>query len=112
MDGVEGLIGQMESIKAKSCENRVFVEVENLQNAVEICRAGADGIQFDKLGCLELKEAVKVLRGLKPDVVILAAGGINKGNAVEYAETGIDAIVTSAVYYGKPVDIGTVIERI
>jgi molybdenum transport protein len=112
LGGVDGLIERMDSIKAKSCENRVFVEVESVADAERLCRAGADGIQFDKLGCSELQTAVKLLRGIKPDVVILAAGGINEGNAAEYAMTGIDAIVTSSVYFGKPVDIGTVMEKI
>jgi len=112
LGGIEGLIERMDGIKAKSCENRVFVEVDSVEDAARLCRAGADGIQFDKLGCGELSEAVKMLREIKPDVVILAAGGINEGNSAEYAVTGIDAIVTSAVYFGKPVDIGTVMERI
>ena len=112
LEGIEGLIKRMEAVKAKSCENRVFVEVENVKDALKICRAGADGIQFDKMSCRELQEAVKLLREINPNVVILAAGGINESNAEDYAGTGIDAIVTSAVYYGKPVDIGTEMEKI
>lgn len=112
LGGMECLIENMDDIRAKSCENRVFVEVESVEDALKICKAGADGIQFDKMSCQELQEAVKLLREINPNVVILAAGGINEGNAADYAGTGIDAIVTSAVYFGKPVDIGTVMERI
>lgn len=45
-------------------------------------------------------------------MVILAAGGINESNIQDYVETGIDAVVTTCVYYAKPIDIGCKIEPI
>lgn len=98
---------QMADIKSKACEKKVFVEVSQIDDAIKICKAGADGIQFDKIPERELAEAVKTLKIINPNLIILAAGGINETNAAEYAKTGIDAIVTSAVYFGKPIDIGT-----
>lgn len=110
LGGIDNLKKEMVAIKAKACEKRVIVEVERVEEAIEICVAGADGVQFDKINSEELSEAVIALRRINPNLVILAAGGININNIADYAKTGIDAIVTSAVYYGKPVDIGTEME--
>ena len=110
--GMDNLLAQMDDIRAMACEHKVFVEVETVEEAVRVCKAGADGIQFDKIDPTVLSEAVKMLRDLNPNLVILAAGGINEGNAADYARAGIDAIVTSAVYFGKPADICTRIEKI
>jgi molybdenum transport protein len=37
--------------------------------------------------------------------VIAAAGAINAQNAGDYAKAGVDTLVTSALFYAKPVDI-------
>jgi len=68
-------------------------------------------VQFDKMPCTELCRAVDVLRGLNHNIVIMAAGGINESNVEQFAQTGVNAIVTTAVYFGKPVDIGAKIVR-
>jgi len=112
LGGMDNLLKEMDSIRSKACENRVFIEVERVEEAIKAAEAGVDGIQFDKINSEELSEAVKTLRNINPKLVILASSGINISNAADYAKTGIDAIVTSAVYFGKPVDIGTEMEKI
>ena len=47
-----------------------------------------------------------------PKAVIAAAGGINADNAGEYAAAGVDILVTSWVYFGKPEDIKMKFSRI
>ena len=42
--------------------------------------------------------------------LIMAAGGINAGNAAAYAATGCAALVTSAPYRAPPLDIAVSIE--
>lgn len=106
LGGLAPLVARMGELKAKACEKKIIVEVETIEDAVKVCRAGADGVQFDKVPYDELQCAVEVLRQINPDMVILAAGGINESNAEHYAATGINALVTTAVYFGKPVDIG------
>jgi len=49
---------------------------------------------------------VKEVRALNPAIKISAAGGINEANIAEYAAAGLDIIVLSSVYFGKPADIG------
>ena len=61
---------------------------------------------MDKLGPEELAALVKAVRAVAPQVVVAAAGGINIDNAGAYAATGVDLLVTSSMYWGKPADIG------
>ena len=46
---------------------------------------------------------------MRPGIAILAAGGINGDNATEYAATGVDILVTTWPYFGKPTDIKVII---
>lgn len=110
--GFEGLLEKIPEIKAESCEKKVIVEATELEKALRLCQAGADGIQFDKLTVPELEKVVSVLRKEFPQVTILAAGGINQNNCADYAGTGIDGIVTTSLYRAKPIDIGVKIERL
>ena len=54
----------------------------------------------------ELVELLKEVRAINRAVKISAAGGINETNITEYAATGVDIVVLSSVYFGKPSDIG------
>ena len=69
-----------------------------------------DGIQVDKMPVDELREIVKSIRELNPHVKITAAGGIDEKNIGRYATTGVDMLITSSPYYGKPLDIQVNIE--
>lgn len=94
------------ALKAKACEKKILAEAESVEEAIRFCKAGIDGVQFDKIAAVDLQRYVQTLRAINPKLVILAAGGIHENNIEEYAQTGIDAIVTTAVYFGKPADIG------
>lgn len=98
-------------IKEKACEKKVIVEVEGIEEARLLIQSGVDGLQFDKVPAKELKTIVEEIRRLNPGVTLLGAGGINEGNIEEYARTGIDAIVTTSMYFGKPSDIGVTIGK-
>ncbi|OAA93436.1 ModD protein [Clostridium coskatii] len=112
LGGIHELAKMIKKIKGKVCEKKVIAEVDSLKDAVELCKNGIDGIQFDKVPCNKLKENISILRNISPSMVILAAGGINESNIEDYVETGIDAVVTTCVYYAKPIDIGCKIEPI
>jgi molybdenum transport protein len=107
-----GLMQRITKIKAKVCEKKVLAEVAGLKEALEFSRAGIDGVQFDKVSVTQLQEWAPQLRAIRPDLTILAAGGITESNVAEYAGTGVDALVTTAVYFGKPADLGTTIVRL
>jgi molybdenum transport protein len=110
LGGINGLTEILRKVKSKACEKKVIVEVEDLETAIDLCKKGVDGLQFDKLPCDTLKKNVDILRNINPSMVILAAGGINENNVEDYAKTGVDSIVTTSVYYAKPIDIGCKIE--
>lgn len=99
------LAGMVGEIKARACEKKLIVESTSLQDAMEMAEAGVDGIQFDKIEPKVLAGYVAALRAAAPGLIILAAGGVNASNAADYAATGVDGLVTSAMYFGKPADI-------
>ncbi|SHF12399.1 molybdenum transport protein [Desulfofundulus australicus DSM 11792] len=105
LGGLSGLLEILDEIRTRACEKKVIVEVENLEDALALCKGGVDGIQFDKVSPPELKSYVPKIRGINPAVILLAAGGINLDNVADYAKTGVDALVTTSVYFGKPVDL-------
>lgn len=107
LGGIPALIEMMNVVKEKACEKKVIVEVDNIAEALPLAKAGVDGIQFDKVDPVRLAEYVKRIKSVNPAVTIIGAGGINESNIQEYAATGINAVATTSVYFGKPVDIGT-----
>lgn len=66
--------------------------------------------EVDKLAPDQVREIVGRTHGLAPPPAIVAAGGINEHNAGAYAATGCAALVTSAPYWARPVDIKVTIE--
>ena len=104
--GFKALLAKMPELKAECCEKKIIVETCEYDEAALLCEAGVDGIQFDKTPANVLKETVAKLKKEFPKVVLLIAGGVNEKNAAEYAQTGIDGIVTTSLYSAKPIDIG------
>ena len=105
-DGLDSFIEMIPDLKHRACEKRLIVEAESADDAVRLCRAGVDGVQFDKSKPGEIREGIKILRSINPGIVVLAAGGINEDNIEDYAGAGVDAVVTTSVYFGRPVNIG------
>lgn len=96
----------IEQLKTKSCEKKIVVEIEQPEDALHLCRAGVEGLQFDKLPPKKLADLMRVMKEDFPQILCIAAGGINEKNVDEYAATGVDAIVSTSMYFGRPVNIG------
>lgn len=111
LGGTDELIKILENVKSKVCEKKIIAEVENIDAAINLCKAGIDVLQFDKIPYDELKKYVDILKNINPSIVILAAGGINESNIEDYARTGVNAIVTTSVYYARAIDIGCKITK-
>ena len=109
MGGLDAFLQGMGDLRARAPENRIIVEADSAAEALRIAAAGVDVVQVDKIPPHELTSLVAEIRSVNPAVKISAAGGINEGNAADYAATGIDIIVLSSVYFGKPADIGVTI---
>ncbi len=110
LEGIQDLWARLPEIKHRAREKKISVEVTDQTSALAAAGAGADMVQVDKMGPEELRTLVQALRAVAPEVVIAAAGGVNEGNAAAYAATGIDLLVTSAMYWGKPADISVTME--
>ncbi len=106
LGGMPELLELLPELKHRFQECKIGMEVETASEAWAIAEAGVDIIQFDKVSCADLKALVPSLKHQYPSVKLAAAGGINLDNVREYASTGVDLLVTSYPYFGKPADIG------
>ena len=111
LGGFDNFLKKLPRMKHACCEKKILVETGDLEEALACLRAGADGIQLEKLSPAELKEICIQIRGEFPDAVLLGAGGINENNVSEYARASIDGIVTTSLYMAKPVDVGVRITK-
>ncbi|HRP28859.1 MAG TPA: ModD protein [Burkholderiaceae bacterium] len=93
-------------------EKKIVIEAQSLEEAQAAIDAGAGVVQFDKSSPDQLRAWCPLLRQRAPQVAVLAAGGIRQQNAVAYATSGVDALVTSSLHYAPPADIGVRIRPI
>ncbi len=110
--GIDGLVKMLPRLRERAREKVVLVEVDNLEDALRVARAGAGGVQFEKFAVADLARAVAEVRRVAPQAALVAAGGINDQNAAAYASTGVDALATSWMYSGPVADLGVVIEPV
>lgn len=99
-------------MKAKAPEKKIIIEADNCQEAVLYSKLSVDGIQIDKGNIDELGECIKEIKLTNKNIIILLAGGINEKNIEMYSNIGADVLVTTSVYWGKPIDIGNKIQKI
>lgn len=104
LGGFDAFVGRLPEIKRRCVEKKLFVEAGEEQARI-LARAGVDGIQFDKVPVERLASLVEELRAIDPHLTLIAAGGINLGNAAAYAATGVDGLATTAPFSAKPLDM-------
>lgn len=104
LGGFDAFVGRLPEIKRCCVEKKLFVEAGEEQARI-LARAGVDGIQFDKVPVERLASLVEELRAIDPHLMLIAAGGINPGNAAAYAATGVDGLATTAPFSAKPLDM-------
>ena len=105
MGGLSEFLKTIPDLHLQAKETKIIVEAESIPEAVQIAEAGVDVVQLDKLKPEQLTELVCELRSVNPAVKVSAAGGINEANIAAYAATGVEIIVLSSVYFGKPADM-------
>jgi molybdenum transport protein len=103
----EEFLDAIKEFKVKAPEKKVVVETEEFEDAVTLMKNGADALQVDKVELDVLKNIVDYKNRHFPNVKILAAGGINLNNVDEYAKTGINGVVTSAMYNCGMANLGS-----
>ena len=109
-DSYGEFLAQIPTFKAKSPERNIAVECENLDDCEALLRAGTDVVQCDKFTSEAVKQAVDLRDKIAPNAALVASGGINLKNVREFAITGADALVTSAMYTQGMADITAVLE--
>ncbi|MBK1989065.1 ModD protein [Sphaerospermopsis aphanizomenoides BCCUSP55] len=111
IDSIAQIIERINQLRKRFPEQKIAIEVETEADAWMVAEAGVDLIQFDKIPTLELGNLVTDLKQKYPSLKLAAAGGINGENVRNYASTGVDILVTSYPYFGKPADIGAKMTR-
>jgi len=89
LGGLDRFLDGLARLKASAPENRVIVEADTAEEALKIAAAGADVVQVDKMPVEDLS---------------ILAGEIHR----EFP--GVDILVLSSVYFGKPADIQATIQ--
>ena len=102
-EGAQGFARMIDDISARYPEKKIAVEANDPDEAILFARA--DVIQCERFSYDDLRRVVREIRTINPAAKISAAGGVNADNAAEYAATGVDILVTSWVYFGRPEDI-------
>ncbi|NJN66765.1 MAG: ModD protein [Chloroflexaceae bacterium] len=107
LGGLATCIEQLDELRRFCPEKKIAIEVETKDEAVAVAVAGFDIVQIDKMPVAELRETVAAVRAAAAGqtVCIAAAGGITPANAADYSATGVEVLVTSALYASPPADI-------
>ncbi|MFT7880245.1 MAG: ModD protein [Sulfurimonas sp.] len=103
----EDFYQEIAAFKKKAPEKKIVIESETFEEAAVLMEKGADVIQMDKVDVETLHKLSAYRDKEYPHIKILAAGGVNKENAESYAKTGVDGIVTSAVYFCGMANMGS-----
>ncbi len=110
LGGLQPFLQRLAQYQALVPAKKIVVEIQNtehtLTDALTLAQAGISGLQFDKVAPASLTEMAAQLRAIAPQITLFAAGGITLANVRAYAASGMDALVTSAVYHAEPADIG------
>ena len=86
-------------------EHKIIVEVETLKEAQEFALLGADILQCERLNAKELSCVVKEIKTRFPHILLSATGGIHIKNVEEFASSGVDMIVSTAMYRAPICDV-------
>lgn len=108
----EAFAAALNKVKKANPEKKVVIETESLEEALKFASMGADILQLEKMPLTRLADAVREIRLIFPNIILIATGGISTRNIAEYAATGVDMIVTSSPYNAAPADIKVKIEPV
>ena len=112
--GLDGFAARVSEYRKAFPEQKLGAEVATPEEALLLARAGIDSIQCDGLknvaaGANPLAIRRGIDKAVNAAVQVLAAGGVTGENAAAVAATGVDVLVTTWAYFGKPADIKMVV---
>ena len=96
---------RLQTLRRLDPERKVAVEVGDVDEGVRAADLGADILQCDKMSPEDVGSLVARAKASHPGLIVSAAGGVNAGNAADYARAGADFLVTSWPYFGRPHDV-------
>jgi len=82
-----------------SFSKKIEIEVSTPEEALKAVEANADIIMLDNFSPTQIQKTLELLEknGLRGRVLIEASGGINEGNVLEFASTGVDILSLGAI---------------
>jgi molybdenum transport protein len=104
-DNAKAFEEALKTLKSRCVEKKLVIESTTLEDAKAMLCLGADVIQMDKADPKCLSKLVAYKNNHYPHAAILAAGGIYRENVIAFAQTGVNAIVTSALYTSGVADL-------
>ena len=107
--GLDGFAARVSECRKAFPAQKLGAEVATPEEALLLARAGIDSIQCERFTCADLEETVRGVKAVNAAVQVLAAGGVTGENAEAVAATGVDVLVTTWAYFGKPADIKMVV---
>ncbi len=111
LGGLEEFLKRLPEIKRKVPEKKIALEVETVDEAFKALERGVDVVQLDKFSVEDVKKFVAFRDKNAVDSKVAAAGGISEKNIEDFALSGVDLIVLTCAYFGKPADIKVRIEK-
>ncbi len=91
------------SIHSKKTGAKIEVEVRNRTELKQALAHDPDYILLDNFKPADLKKAVKLAKGIAPQVVLEASGNINFKNIRKIAAAGVDRISIGKITHSAPV---------
>jgi len=99
-----GVLAAFELVRKQYPDKEIEVEVDNFQQLHDVLQAQPDLILLDNMSPELCREAVTIVAGR---VKLEASGGITLGNALQYAQSGVDYLAVGALTHSaKALDIG------
>jgi molybdenum transport protein len=95
----------IQHLKAAYPEKKVVAEVNGLDEALRMARAGVDVLQLEKFSPAAVAETAVALGDLAAPPLLAAAGGVTVTNAEAYVRAGAKILVTSSPYWAKPSEV-------
>ncbi len=105
LGGLDKLLEIIPELKKRVPEKKIVVEVNFIEDAFLALSSGVEVVQLDKFSIEDVVEVVNFRNQKFPNAKVAAAGGINETNIKSYAATGVDIIVLTCAYFGKPADV-------
>jgi molybdenum transport protein len=95
----------MKRLKAACPEKKLVAEVNSIDEALSMAKAGADVVQLEKFSPEAVAETAVAFAGFAVPPILAAAGGVNVSNAEAYVRAGAKILVTSSPYWAKPSEV-------